>query len=91
MAEKLCEHCREPIAIRNQSGYCDHLRYPENCSICKRITEMREKVKITHVKCAFCNFAWDTNNYLKEVILNHIWENHQDKLITFISAQEVKQ
>lgn len=47
--------------------------------------------KITHVKCKFCNFAWSSENYLTEVIKNHMWEKHQDELIGFISAQEVKQ
>lgn len=31
---ELCNHCHTPIAIRNQSGFCDHLRYPESCEIC---------------------------------------------------------
>lgn len=30
----LCKHCGMDIAIRNPSGYCDHLYYPENCKIC---------------------------------------------------------
>ncbi len=29
-----CLHCHKPIAVRNPSGYCDHLYYPENCDIC---------------------------------------------------------
>ncbi len=32
---KICKHCQEPIALRNPSGYCDHLYYPDNCNICK--------------------------------------------------------
>ena len=31
----ICEHCGGDIEIRNPSGYCDHLYYPENCKICK--------------------------------------------------------
>lgn len=27
-----CKHCGEPIAIRNPSGHCDHLFWPENLS-----------------------------------------------------------
>ena len=30
-----CEHCKESIEIRNPSGDCDHLYYPEYCAICK--------------------------------------------------------
>ena len=32
-----CPHCNQPIKIRNPSGYCDHLYYPENCKICQEI------------------------------------------------------
>ena len=33
--EKLCKHCHLPIEIRNPSGYCDHLYYPEYCKVCQ--------------------------------------------------------
>lgn len=29
-----CNHCGGDIAVRNPSGYCDHLHYPENCKVC---------------------------------------------------------
>jgi len=29
--QPVCKCCGLSIAIRNPSGYCDHLRYPENC------------------------------------------------------------
>ncbi len=32
--EKGCKHCKMDIAIRNPSGFCDHLYYPENCKVC---------------------------------------------------------
>lgn len=31
----ICVHCKGDTAIRNPSGFCDHLYYPENCQICK--------------------------------------------------------
>jgi hypothetical protein len=31
-----CFHCLGKLAIRNPTGYCDHLYYPENCSTCKQ-------------------------------------------------------
>ena len=31
----LCLHCGGEIAIRNPTGLCDHLYYPENCDVCK--------------------------------------------------------
>ena len=37
--EKICPHCQMPIAIRNPSGFCDHLHYPENCEICQKIEQ----------------------------------------------------
>ena len=30
-----CDHCGGDVHIRNPSGYCDHLYYPDNCSVCK--------------------------------------------------------
>lgn len=30
----LCLHCGGEIAIRNPTGLCDHLYYPENCDVC---------------------------------------------------------
>ena len=33
---KECEHCKMDIEIRNPSGFCDHLYYPENCKVCSR-------------------------------------------------------
>ena len=33
----ICKHCKMDIAIRNPSGYCDHLHYPDNCDTCKHL------------------------------------------------------
>lgn len=35
MIEAKCPHCKMDKAIRNPSGYCDHLNYPEYCDVCK--------------------------------------------------------
>lgn len=32
----ICKHCGYPVATRNMSSYCDHLHYPEACSVCSR-------------------------------------------------------
>lgn len=45
--EQICEHCNTPIRIRNLSGHCDHLKYPEYCEICSN----RIKQAITHHLC----------------------------------------
>ena len=36
MKDNICSHCKMPKAIRNPSGFCDHLYYPDNCKICKK-------------------------------------------------------
>lgn len=32
---RLCAHCNMDIEIRNPSGFCDHLYYPDSCGICE--------------------------------------------------------
>ena len=39
---KQCPHCKMDIEIRNPSGFCDHLHYPEACEICQKIRVMGE-------------------------------------------------
>ena len=34
-ASMICPHCSMAISIRNPSGYCDHVYYPECCWICR--------------------------------------------------------
>jgi hypothetical protein len=36
---KKCKHCHCDLQIRNPSGYCDHLYYPDYCEICKEMTK----------------------------------------------------
>jgi len=38
-SERLCSHCDGNVAVRNPKGYCDHLKYPEHCVICKAIAK----------------------------------------------------
>ena len=35
----ICKHCKTDIKIRNLSGFCDHLYYPDYCKICKEAKE----------------------------------------------------
>jgi hypothetical protein len=37
-SKKKCKHCGYDISIRNPSGFCDHLYYPENCEVCRNMT-----------------------------------------------------
>ena len=36
----VCLHCKMDKRIRNPSGYCDHLYYPESCEICMQSIEI---------------------------------------------------
>lgn len=40
MEDLICKHCNGAIAERNPKGYCDHLYYPENCVVCRRVEAM---------------------------------------------------
>jgi len=48
----ICGHCGEPVEIRNNSGYCDHLYYPENCDYCR--TKKMKKENLTPIICDHC-------------------------------------
>ena len=52
---RTCEHCKYPIDIRNLSGFCDHLYYPENCRVCYEREQRRHGHKI-------CPFSWQSVN-----------------------------
>jgi hypothetical protein len=41
--KKLCKHCKRDVSIRNPSGFCDHLYYPNYCDICNGKREDWEK------------------------------------------------
>ena len=41
-----CNHCKKDINLRNPSGYCDHLYYPENCNICSNPDNMTPTTEI---------------------------------------------
>jgi hypothetical protein len=40
---KICPHCKMNKNIRNPSGYCDHLHYPEACNICQAMQPIESK------------------------------------------------
>lgn len=39
----ICPHCKMDLRLRNPSGYCDHLFYPDCCEVCTKIKEDKEK------------------------------------------------
>ena len=57
-SKQKCEHCKEPIEIRNPTGYCDHLHYPENCQVC----EQAETIKTLEAKVAELEKTGRMNN-----------------------------
>ena len=40
-----CKHCGYDTALRNPSGYCDHLYYPEACEVCNAENIKRQRVE----------------------------------------------
>ena len=41
--KRKCNHCGMDIKIRNPSGFCDHLYYPDYCEVCKK-NEAKRKI-----------------------------------------------
>ena len=50
-----CNHCGMDIEIRNPSGYCDHLHYPESCKICKKMNKCDDCGCIIEKGRAYCD------------------------------------
>jgi len=38
MSDEICKHCGVPIKIGANNKICDHLYYPDNCSVCSKVT-----------------------------------------------------
>jgi hypothetical protein len=38
-----CPHCGLDKQIRNPSGYCDHLYYPESCEVCQKLLKAQQE------------------------------------------------
>lgn len=58
--KKLCKHCGMDIAIRNPSGYCDHLYYPENCDVYNEKIQT-DKQKLVEILTEF--MGWSCGRY----------------------------
>ena len=66
--DNTCNHCGMAITIRNPSGFCDHLEYPEYCDVCKgaaphyvglvadTIAEVAEAANVTGRQVEFVDF-----------------------------------
>jgi len=44
----ICKHCKGDIRIRNPTGKCDHLHYPEYCPVCNK---SKKPFRIRCFKC----------------------------------------
>ncbi len=42
----LCPHCDYSIDLRNPSGFCDHLHYPDECHVCGKSKPAVEEILI---------------------------------------------
>ena len=45
-SERKCPHCKGSIVIRNPTGKCDHLYYPENCKVCFAREMRKQKARV---------------------------------------------
>ena len=71
--KELCAHCNMDLTIRNPSGSCDHLYYPENCDFCFNVS-MGNSVRVSRefveaakaLKVAANNFVNAHDEQLKE-------------------------
>lgn len=43
--DRLFLHCNQSIEVRNPSGFCDHLYYPDLCIICQIIIESKDIIQ----------------------------------------------
>lgn len=43
-----CPHCGGDIEIRNPTGTCDHLYYPDNCDVCSGESKKKNKIELAH-------------------------------------------
>jgi len=68
--QERCTHCGELVCLRNPSGYCDHLYYPENCELCKSTPEI-ELPTIAQLEADDETFKVNLVNWMRQVT-NHL-------------------
>lgn len=76
--EDRCQHCDGFIGIRNLSGYCDHLYYPDNCDICRH-TQKNTTKELGLTQC-HCGAEFTTYKELREhpCKTNEEWKKIED-------------
>jgi hypothetical protein len=55
-----CLHCGGDLSIRNPTGECDHLYYPDYCEVCKKLLETQDflsKIKLRLHDYTFSEFG----------------------------------
>lgn len=63
--EEICKHCGLPIVIGANNPLCDHLYYPENCSVCMSASQdklPKVKQKLINIK----EFEKDCKRVMKQ-------------------------
>lgn len=92
----ICEHCKWDIALRNPSGFCDHLFYPENCKVCispipqeKPDWEEKPESRILGYEILFSSGM--SNEEIKQEIDGMLRNVHDKKIIAFVHALDHKE
>lgn len=81
----LCIHCGGDIRIRNPMGDCDHLYYPENCPVCKRIDVAVRKSFAEGRRATPARTEQEIREHLADNVTKHYpkgeyWEGAKDGL-----------
>jgi len=70
-----CTHCHKDINIRNPSGFCDHLYYPEGCKICQSNLDLKNEQDKVYQAVSERNQAIQERDKLENADLAAPWRN----------------
>jgi len=60
--KEICLHCKMSITLRNPSGFCDHLHYPENCEVClarnSKLAKLAADGVFYYIEWKICDGVW---------------------------------
>lgn len=91
--EGKCPHCGMDKKIRNPSGYCDHLYYPDSCDICKDIKELYTIYElIPNFDCKCCGQCCGPINWslIEDILIKGYMKEHDIKYIKWDVEQYIK-
>lgn len=75
--QEKCEHCHMSLNVRNPSGFCDHLYFPDNCDICKKAPSPHQEAWAEHDWYATIREIAKASGYEP----NDYFENQMEKAI----------